>query len=60
MIPQLSTASSGPLADLERRILDGTAAVEHWFRGQRQEHMPPFYASVDLRNSGSELAPAWS
>jgi glutamate--cysteine ligase len=54
--PQL-TASSGPLADLERRILDGTAAVEHWFRGQWQEHTPPFYSSVDLRNSGCKLAP---
>jgi hypothetical protein len=28
MIPQLSTASSGPLADLGRRNLDGTAAIE--------------------------------
>jgi glutamate--cysteine ligase len=60
MIPQLSTASSGPLADLERRILDGSAAVEHWFRGQWQEHTPPFYSSVDLRNSGFKLAPAGS
>jgi glutamate--cysteine ligase len=57
MIPQLSTTASGPLADLERRILDGAAAIEHWFRGQWQEHTPPFYASVDLRNSGFKLAP---
>jgi hypothetical protein len=28
MIPQLSTVASGPLADLERRVLDGTAAIE--------------------------------
>jgi glutamate--cysteine ligase len=60
MIPQLSTASSGPLADLERRIFDGSAAVEHGFRGHWQEHMPPFHSSVDLRNSGSKLAPAGS
>lgn len=60
MIPQLSTASSGPLADLERRILHGGAAVEHGFRGQWQEHTPPFHSSVDLRNSGFELAPAGS
>jgi glutamate--cysteine ligase len=57
MIPALTTAASGPLADLERRILDSSAAVEHWFRGQWQEHTPPFYASVDLRNSGFKLAP---
>lgn len=60
MIPQLSTASGGPLAGLEQRILDGTAAIEHWFRGQWQEHTPPFYPSVDLRNSGFKLAPARS
>lgn len=60
MIPQLSTASSGPLADLEGRILDGSAAVEHRFRGRWQAHTPPFYASVDLHNSGFELAPAGS
>lgn len=60
MIPQLSTASSGPLAGLERRILDGTTTVEHGFRGQWQEHTPPFYSSVDLRNPGSKLAPAGS
>ena len=28
MIPLLSTASSGPLADLERRILASNAAIE--------------------------------
>jgi glutamate--cysteine ligase len=60
MLPQLLTASSGPLADLERRILDGTAAVEYWFRGQWQEHTPPYYSPVDLRDSGSKLAPAGS
>ena len=57
MIPQLSTASSGPLADLERRILASSTATEHWFRGQWQERTPPFYSSVDLRNSGFKLAP---
>jgi glutamate--cysteine ligase len=57
MIPQLSTAPSGPLADLERRVLDGTATIEHWFRSQWQERTPPFYSSVDLRNSGFKLAP---
>jgi hypothetical protein len=28
MIPQLSIGASGPLADLERRSRDGTAAIE--------------------------------
>jgi len=31
--------------------------IEHWFRTQWLEHAAPFYASVDLRNSGFKLAP---
>jgi len=57
MIPALTTAASGPLADVERRVLDASATIEHWFRGQWQEHTPPVYASVDLRNSGFKIAP---
>ena len=57
MIPQLSTALAGPLQALEKRILDANTTVEHWFRGQWQEHTPPFYSSVDLRNAGFKLAP---
>ncbi len=57
MVPRLTTALSGPLLDLERRFLDNSTAIEHWLRGQWQEHTPPFYASCDLRNSGFKLAP---
>ena len=57
MIPALTTPIQAPLADLERRILDASVAVEHWFRSEWQEHTPPFYSSVDLRNSGFKLAP---
>ena len=57
MIPHLTTALTGPLQDLETRILAGSTEIEHWFRGQWQEHTPPFYGSVDLRNSGFKLAP---
>jgi len=57
MIPHLTTALSGPLKDLETRILGNSTSIEHWFRGQWQEHTPPFYGSVDLRNSGFKLAP---
>jgi hypothetical protein len=32
-------------------------AIERWFRAQWQEHTPPFYCSVDLRNAGFKLAP---
>ncbi|MDR2196275.1 MAG: glutamate--cysteine ligase [Gallionellaceae bacterium] len=57
MVPHLSTALTGPLLDLERRMLGAQPAIEHWFRSQWQEHTPPFYSSVDLRNSGFKLAP---
>ncbi|MGA2548627.1 MAG: glutamate--cysteine ligase [Burkholderiaceae bacterium] len=57
MVPHLVTALSGPLLDLERRILDATPSIERWFRLEWQEHTPPFYCSVDLRNAGFKLAP---
>jgi glutamate--cysteine ligase len=46
-----------PLLKLEQKILRGHEAIEHWMRAQWQEHETPFYASVDLRNSGFKLAP---
>jgi glutamate--cysteine ligase len=55
--PNLVTASNGPLLELERRILDSMPAIERWFRLQWQDHTPPFYGSVDLRNAGFKLAP---
>jgi glutamate--cysteine ligase len=57
MIPHLTTALTGPLQELETRFLAGSTEIEHWFRSQWQEHTPPFYGSVDLRNSGFKLAP---
>ncbi len=57
MVPHLTTALTGPLLALERRFLDASTTVEQWFRGQWQEHTPPLYASVDLRNAGFKLAP---
>ncbi len=57
MVPHLVTALTGPLLDLEKRMLDGTAAIERWFRMAWQENTPPFYSSVDVRNAGFKLAP---
>ena len=57
MVPHLTTALTGPLHDLERRFLAAMPTIEHWFRTQWLEHPVPFYASVDLRNSGFKLAP---
>lgn len=57
MVPHLTTALSGPLLDLEKRILASMPEIEHWFRTQWLDHGAPFYTSVDLRNSGFKLAP---
>src|SRR6266436_4253910 len=55
-VPVLASAA-GPVLEFERRILDSMTDIEHWFRQNWQEHTPPFYGSVDLRNSGFKLAP---
>jgi glutamate--cysteine ligase len=57
VVPHLVTAQNGPLRELEQRILDSLPSIERWFRLQWQEHTPPFYGSVDLRNAGFKLAP---
>ena len=57
MVPHLVTALTGPLLDLEEKILAATPAIERWFRLEWQEHTPPFYCSVDMRNAGYKLAP---
>ncbi|MDQ5898393.1 glutamate--cysteine ligase [Pseudaquabacterium rugosum] len=57
MVPHLVTALTGPINELEARILDSLPAIERWFRLEWMEHTPPFYCAVDLRNSGFKLAP---
>ncbi|HWU34961.1 MAG TPA: glutamate--cysteine ligase [Methylovorus sp.] len=57
MVPHLTTALTGPLLSLEQRMLAAMPQIEHWFRSQWAEYSVPFYASVDLRNSGFKLAP---
>ncbi|MDR6213969.1 glutamate--cysteine ligase [Paracidovorax wautersii] len=57
MVPHLITALTGPINELEQRILDSMPAIERWFRLEWMEHTPPFYTSVDIRNAGFKLAP---
>ncbi len=57
MVPHLITALTGPTNELEQRVLDSMPAIERWFRLEWMEHTPPFYSSVDIRNSGFKLAP---
>ncbi|MFB0915480.1 MAG: glutamate--cysteine ligase, partial [Burkholderiaceae bacterium] len=57
MVPHLVTALTGPINELEQRVLESMPAIERWFRLEWMEHTPPFYSSVDLRNAGFKLAP---
>ena len=57
MVPHLTTALTGPINELEQRILESMPAIERWFRLEWMEHTPPFYTAVDLRNAGFKLAP---
>ena len=52
MVPHLVTALTGPINELEQRVLDSMPAIERWFRLEWMEHTPPFYSSVDIRNAG--------
>ena len=56
-VPHFTTALTGPLLQLERQILDRQSTIESWFRSQWRRTPAPFYASVDLRNSGYKVAP---
>jgi len=56
-IPSLTTRQADGLRDLESRFLSRQTEIERWFRSEWLVTPPPFYASVDLRNSGFKLAP---
>ena len=57
IVPHLTTALTGPLQNLERIILDNQTTIESWFRSVWRDVRVPFYASVDIRNSGYKIAP---
>ncbi len=57
MVPHLITALTGPINELEQRILESMPVIERWFRLEWMEHTPPFYTAVDVRNAGFKLCP---
>ena len=57
IVPHLTTAFTGPLQNLERIILNNQTTIESWFRNAWRDVQIPFYASVDIRNSGYKIAP---
>jgi len=57
MIPIIKTDLSDELCNLENYIIHHSCDIEQWFRTQWLDYSAPFYASVDLRNSGFKLTP---
>ena len=55
-IPVISPQYAQYLLDFETLILQKQAEIEAWFRSQWKRHKPPFYGSVDIRNSGYKMA----
>ncbi len=53
----LTTALNSSLLELEKICLSHQHEIEYWFRQKWHNYIPPFYASVDLRNSGYKIAP---
>ena len=56
-IPNLTRALASDLRQFEEQLLTRATEIEQWFRAQWLSTPPPFYASVDLRNSSFKLAP---
>ncbi|RMG29920.1 MAG: glutamate--cysteine ligase [Gammaproteobacteria bacterium] len=56
-VPHLQTALSGPLHEIEARLLEEQSRIEAWLRSQWRQTPAPLYASVDLRNAGFKIAP---
>ncbi len=56
-VPHFTTALSGPLAYLEKKLLQERIKIESWIRQQLRHKLPPPYCSVDLRNSCFKIAP---
>jgi len=56
-VPHITTALTGDVPELERKILNAMPSIEDWLQTKWRNYATPFYASVDLRNSGFKLAP---
>ncbi|MFC2414896.1 glutamate--cysteine ligase [Neisseria elongata] len=55
-LPVMNASYLPQLQAFERQILSNQTKIEAWFRSKWKEHKPPFYGSVDIRNSGYKMA----
>ena len=42
---------------IHEKIINNYQKIEGWFRNQWLKYPPPFYSSIDIRNSGFKIAP---
>lgn len=56
-VPNLTTAHTGPLFQIEKVLLENVAVIESWLRQQWQMTSPSVTSSVDLRHAGFKIAP---
>lgn len=54
--PVINPQYADDLYRFEQKILQNHHQIEAWFRSQWQQHTPPFYGSVDIRNAGYKMA----
>ena len=55
-LPVMAAEHLSQLQAFEAKILCNHAKIEAWFRSQWNEHRPPFYGSVDIRNAGYKIS----
>ena len=55
-LPVLAPEYLTQFQEFERKILANHAKIEAWFRSHWNEHRPPFYGSVDIRNAGYKIS----
>lgn len=55
-LPLIAQDYAQDLYQFEQKILQQHNQIEAWFRGKWQQHKPPFYGSVDIRNAGYKMA----
>ncbi len=54
-LPVMAPEHLTQLREFEKKVLANHAKIEAWFRSHWNEHRPPFYGSVDIRNAGARM-----
>ncbi len=55
-LPVMAPEHLTQLREFEKKVLANHAKIEAWFRSHWNEHRPPFYGSVDIRNAGYKIS----